>query len=114
ECCLTSNIGWKVKDVQSHPIYELINHGFRVTLNTDNLLLSGNEHSEANPTNEILQFITSVNKIHDTDGGKNKSKMWGIVKPMLINGVRHSLIKISIMSLCKKLNKKLIKCSALN
>ncbi|ETO32609.1 putative adenosine deaminase 2 (Adenosine aminohydrolase 2), partial [Reticulomyxa filosa] len=93
EYCLTSNIGGKVKDAQSHPIYKLINHDFQVTLNTDNLLLSGNEHLEANPTNEILQFITSVSKIRDTDGGKNKSKMWSIVKSMLINGIKHSFDK---------------------
>lgn len=42
EMCITSNVQTKaVKDLQSHPIKFYFNYGLRVTLNTDNRLISG-------------------------------------------------------------------------
>ena len=42
EMCITSNVQTKaVKDLQSHPVKFYFNYGLRVTLNTDNRLISG-------------------------------------------------------------------------
>ena len=42
EMCITSNVQTKaVKDLESHPVKFYFNYGIRVTLNTDNRLISG-------------------------------------------------------------------------
>ena len=51
ECCLTSNVGWKVKSYDVHPIKQMFEAGVIVSLNSDNTLLSGNLEYEASPNN---------------------------------------------------------------
>ena len=60
ECCLTSNVGRKVPSYREHPIKDLLRHGVKVTLNCDNLLLSGTLENEAQPKNEILHFMSDL------------------------------------------------------
>jgi len=60
ECCLTSNVGWKVPSYHEHPIRQMLEHGIKVTLNCDNLLLSGTLENEADPTQEVMHFALDV------------------------------------------------------
>ena len=61
ECCLTSNVGWKVESYASHPVADMVRAGVRVTLNCDNLLLSGAADRPARPSGEVLRFLCDVN-----------------------------------------------------
>ena len=61
ECCLTSNVGWKVKSYAVHPITDMLRAGVRVSLNCDNLLLSGSAARRARPSGEALRFLRDVN-----------------------------------------------------
>ena len=81
ECCLTANVGKKVKSYQVHPIRDMFRSGIPVTLNCDNLLLSGDLRRQPNPTGEIIHLLEDV-------------KMDIVaLREMLIDGVRHSFDK---------------------
>ena len=62
ECCLTSNVGWKVKSYAEHPIADMVRAGVLVTLNCDNLLLSGAADRPARPSGEVRRFLRDVNQ----------------------------------------------------
>ena len=62
ECCLTSNVGWKVKSYAEHPIADMVRAGVQVTLNCDNLLLSGAADRPARPSGEVWRFLRDVNR----------------------------------------------------
>ena len=84
ECCLTSNCGskTKVRSFEEHPIFDVFlnskNDFYRVSLSSDNLLLSGNINLQPNSTNEIIRFMTKCNGT------------WKQVKRMLLDGVEMS------------------------
>mmetsp|Transcript_16629 Transcript_16629/g.41107 ORF Transcript_16629/g.41107 Transcript_16629/m.41107 type:complete len:946 (+) Transcript_16629:80-2917(+) len=60
ECCLTSNVGWKIKSYRDHPVKKLLLNGVKVCLNSDNLLLSGDKVRRAHPTGEVMHFLEDV------------------------------------------------------
>lgn len=63
EVCLTSNCGGgkKCKNYKNHPIKLMRKFGLNCCLNSDNILLSGDDKLCANPTNEILKYINELN-----------------------------------------------------
>ena len=60
ECCLTSNVGWKVKTYNEHPIKIMHENGIKCSLNSDNFLLSGDSEREPSPTIEVLHLLQDV------------------------------------------------------
>ena len=60
ECCITGNVGGRVKSYAVHPIREMLAAGVRVTLNSDNMTLSGEYTRVANPTNEVFVALAEV------------------------------------------------------
>ena len=57
ECCLTSNVGWKVKSYGEHPIKIMHENGIKCSLNSDNFLLSGDVERQPSPTVECLHLL---------------------------------------------------------
>ena len=60
ECCLTSNVGWKVPSYEEHPIKVMYEHGIKCSLNSDNLLLSGDKDRQPSPVAEVLHLVEDV------------------------------------------------------
>ena len=61
ESCVTSNLAWKVRSYEEHPVKRFLDSGLRVCLNCDNLLLSGNEKTGApTPNAEISRYIKNI------------------------------------------------------
>lgn len=60
ECCLTSNVGWKVPSYSAHPIRQMFDAGVLVCINSDNLMLSGSYERKATPTGELCRLIQDV------------------------------------------------------
>eukprot|EP01084_Bolivina_argentea_P034117 63132_1 len=83
ECCLTSNVGGgkKCKNYKLHPIKLMRKFGINCCLNSDNVLLSGDEKVVAHPTNEIVKYIMEL------------GADWKEVKQVLMNGARLSFDK---------------------
>lgn len=80
ECCLTANVGWKIPSYCVHPIRDMVRRGIQVSLNSDNLLLSGSHDREASPTNEIVHFIRDVGMSYED------------LAEVLLNGARSSFV----------------------
>ena len=78
ECCMTSNVGWKVESYQVHPVKEMMRAGVRVCLSSDNLLLSGTIDKVASPNNELIHFVRDVGMTVDD------------ITVVLMNGVHSS------------------------
>lgn len=78
ECCLTSNVGWKVPSYADHPIRKMFDAGVQVCINSDNLLLSGSRKRKATPTGELCRLV------QDTDFS------WEEARAVLLYGVRTS------------------------
>ena len=83
ECCLTGNCGFgkKIKAYRLHPSSKMVDMGLNITLNCDNLLLSGDHHRIPTPNNEIYMFKTELNM------------SWKDIKNVLMNGVKYSFDK---------------------
>jgi len=80
ECCIVSNVGsGKVPSYDNHPIKDMFSAGVRVTLNSDNLLLSGNHTQVANSVNEICRLME--------DAGFNYQDL----KTVLLNGAEGAI-----------------------
>ena len=78
ECCLTSNVGWKVPSYAAHPIRKMFDAGVQVCINSDNLLLSGAHDRQATPTGELNRLVN--------DAGFS----WKQARQVLFNGVSNS------------------------
>ncbi len=78
ECCLTSNVGWKVASYAVHPIRKMFDAGVQVCINSDNLLLSGSHDRQATPTGELNRLVN--------DAGFS----WKQARQVLFNGVSNS------------------------
>ncbi len=78
ECCLTSNVGWKVPSYAAHPIRKMFDAGVQVCINSDNLLLSGSHDRQATPTGELNRLVN--------DAGFS----WKEARQVLFNGVSNS------------------------
>ena len=55
-----SNVGWKVKTYNEHPIKIMHENGIKCSLNSDNFLLSGDSEREPSPTIEVLHLLQDV------------------------------------------------------
>ncbi|HAJ05900.1 MAG TPA: adenosine deaminase [Chloroflexi bacterium] len=75
ECCLTSNVGWKVPSYKEHPIRKMFDAGIKVCINSDNLLLSGTNDREAYTSGEVRHLFNDV------------GFSWDQVRTVLMNGV---------------------------
>ena len=61
ECCLTSNVGsGRVKSYEAHPIRHMFDAGIKVTVSSDNLLLSGSKDLVPSSSHEIERLITDL------------------------------------------------------
>ncbi len=78
ECCLTSNVGWKVPSYAVHPIRNMFEAGVKVCINSDNLLLSGSFDRAAYSTGEVQRLVNDV------------GFTWEQARQVLLNGVMAS------------------------
>lgn len=78
ECCLTSNVGWKVPSYEEHPIRNMFDAGVQVSINSDNLLLSGSYKRKPTPTGELCKLVQDV------------GFSWEEARAVLLNSVRTS------------------------
>ena len=78
ECCLTSNVGWKVPSYASHPIRKMFEAGVKVCINSDNLLLSGTFNRAAYSSGEVQRLVDDV------------GFSWEQARQVLLNGVKGS------------------------
>ena len=76
ECCLTSNVGWKVPSYASHPIRKMFEAGVKVCINSDNLLLSGTFDRAAYSSGEVQRLVDDV------------GFSWEQARQVLLNGVK--------------------------
>jgi len=82
ECCLTGNVGKKVPSYAEHPIRGMFSAGVRVSLNCDNLLLSGDVGRLATPSGEVKHLLTELKFEREE------------VKKVLLNGVMTSFCEV--------------------
>ena len=78
ECCLTSNVGWKVPSYAVHPIRNMFEAGVKVCINSDNLLLSGTFDRAAYSSGEVQRLVEDV------------GFTWAQARQVLLNGVKAS------------------------
>ena len=57
---MTSNVGWKVPSYEEHPIKVMYERGIKCSLNSDNLLLSGDKDRQPSPVAEVLHLVEDV------------------------------------------------------
>jgi adenosine deaminase len=80
ECCLTANVGWKIKSYAAHPVREMIHKGLKVALCCDNTLLSGAADRAPTPSGEMVRFIR--------DCGGTYAELYGTI----YNGAHSSFV----------------------
>jgi len=83
ECCMTGNVGRKVKSYAEHPIREMFDSGVRVCLNCDNLFLSGDANRQATPSGEVWLLVKELKFTLEE------------VKVVLLNAVRGTFCEVS-------------------
>lgn len=83
ECCLTSNVGGSKKCAHYgvHPIAMMRRLGIKCTLNSDNILLSGDDVLRPCPSNEIEKYVTEI------------GADWNEIKAVLMNAATMSYDK---------------------
>lgn len=81
ECCLTANVGWKIRSYAEHPVKEMISAGANIALSCDNLLLSGAADRAPTPCGEIAHFLCDVNGTSQDD-----------LRNVIMNSARHSFV----------------------
>ena len=106
ECCLTSNVGGgkKCKNYKVHPIKMMRKHSIKCCLNSDNILLSGDNQLIGNPINEIIKYIIEL------------GADWKEIKQVLMNGanlsfdesIDHQWLKKFEMEIDNVINKSVI------